>query len=377
MGLSITRKSSARAASQRITYWLVILMLLPVLGIRAQNAEASAYRVAYILYGDAYGEGQIWTMNPDGSDQQMFSDLPSVLPAIAPDGAHIAYIANETGSDYAERLWDLNVVNVSTGEVYTLVSQERVTHISWSPDGDQLLYFKFNYDELYRSVGDLFVANADGSSPHLLVSDQFFYPPPAWSPDGSTILFTSREGDVETLYIVNADGTNLRALHDDIPCFICDAPRWTVNGQYIVYMDYPDLYRMDVTCIDQPETCDAATLRLTDFSDQYNAIDVAHSRYGQPAYSISSDSRFLVYTFGYRYQGGGIDIASMSFDGEGWANRQVLYHGDFYLYGAMLSPDDSTIFFNDENTIYRMNVDGSELIPLLEGNLYGFMPATG
>lgn len=360
----------------RFVGWFLLLLLITGNGIRAQDGETASYRVTYIQYGEAYGDGQIWTMNPDGSDQQVLSDLTSVLPVIASDGEHIAFMSNENG-EYAERLWDLSVLDVSSGETQTLVSQAKVTHVTWSPDGERLLFFTFTYDGLYRAIGDLLVVNADGANPLLLASDHQLYAAPVWSPDSRTILFDSHDDDIETLFVVNADGTNLRALHTDIPCFICAAPNWTQDGRYIVYLDYPDVYRMDASCIDQPETCDDATVQITDFSADYNAIDVYHARYGTPIYSIASDSSFLIYTFGYRHDGGGIDIARMSFDAAGWANRQMLYHGDYYLYGALLSPDDNLIFFNDGDTIYRMNADGSDLRPLLQGNLYGFIHITG
>lgn len=365
----LIRKPIFRITQHVRTCWLPLLIaFLPTIGISAQNDDSPAYRVVYTTYASGSGQHRIWTMNSDGAEKQLLAIISDSVPSISPDGRHIAYFENPTGEQ-----WDLRVVAIGEGEVPTFVTQNHWAAALWSPGGDRLLFYDFAYDVFYHAIGDLLVVDADGANAISLARDEEIYPPPVWSPDGSVVLFTSRSEDVETLYAINADGTNLRALHSDIPCFICDPPRWTPDGQFIIFMDYPDLYRMDATCIDEPDTCDDTMQRLTGFDGEYNAVDVYHSRYGQPFYSIASDSTFLVYTFGYRREGGGIDIASMPLDADGWENRPILIQVE-RLSGAMLSPDNSLIFFNEDERIYRMSVDGSDLLPLVRGNLYGFIP---
>jgi Tol biopolymer transport system component/predicted Ser/Thr protein kinase len=100
----------------------------------------------------------------------------------------------------------------------------------WSRDGRQLVFVKGS---------DLFLANADGTAAHFLVSA----PGPgsayavAFSPDGSRIRFSLRdEANSNSLWEVRSDGSNLRQLlkgwHTP-PNECCG--RWTGDGRYYVF----------------------------------------------------------------------------------------------------------------------------------------------
>jgi TolB protein len=66
---------------------------------------------------------------------------------------------------------------------------------------------------------------------------------PAWSPDGRSIAFTGKD----SIYIMNADGTNQRKLAAG------SKPKWSPDGKFIVYSvssdegrNYPsDIYIMN------------------------------------------------------------------------------------------------------------------------------------
>ena len=87
--------------------------------------------------------------------------------------------------------------------------QPASTDASFSPDGSTIL-FAANHD------GDLeiYVVNADGTDTRALTENdkQDFFP--SWSPDGKSIVFSSDRGGSVELYLMDADGGNQRLLID-------------------------------------------------------------------------------------------------------------------------------------------------------------------
>jgi TolB protein len=78
------------------------------------------------------------------------------------------------------------------------------------------------YTVAYASFGPLnsaiYVANADGRHEQLLVGGSVLDMNPSFSPDGRTVLFTSRRDGSADIYRVQIDGTGLERLTDD-PAF--------------------------------------------------------------------------------------------------------------------------------------------------------------
>jgi Tol biopolymer transport system component/predicted Ser/Thr protein kinase len=107
---------------------------------------------------------------------------------------------------------------------------------SWSPDGKQMVFIK---------GADLYLANSDGTSPHLLVSARGSAFAPAFSPDGSRIRFSVlSQTNTRSLWEVRADGSNLHQLlagwHTP-PDECCG--RWTQDGHYYVFENGTDQVR--------------------------------------------------------------------------------------------------------------------------------------
>jgi TolB protein len=95
---------------------------------------------------------------------------------------------------------------------------------AWSPDGSQILFETSASEEIHSEI---WIVNPDGGSPHELpitpaCGGPFSDPnssgcfDPAWSPDGTKIVFarSSADGATRNIYIVNADGSGLAQVTD-------------------------------------------------------------------------------------------------------------------------------------------------------------------
>jgi Tol biopolymer transport system component/predicted Ser/Thr protein kinase len=99
---------------------------------------------------------------------------------------------------------------------------------NWSPDGRQLVFVK---------ASDLYLANADGTGSHRLVSAPGLPYGAVFSPDGSRIRFSLHDqANTHSLWEVRIDGSNLHQLlkgwHTP-PRECCG--RWTHDGRYYLF----------------------------------------------------------------------------------------------------------------------------------------------
>lgn len=136
---------------------------------------------------------------------------------------------------------------------------------SWSPDSSQLAFLSRDADD-ETSRFDLYVVNADGSELKAIVTQASFstvdgqalppYGVPAWSPDGTMLAFVAGYFDDRNIYRVQADGSELIKLtNTPNEKFI---PQWSPDGQWIAYAAY--------TSTDQCPSCGGKNLELIDIN---------------------------------------------------------------------------------------------------------------
>jgi Tol biopolymer transport system component len=82
---------------------------------------------------------------------------------------------------------------------------------------------------------NIFLMHADGSHTDRVTSGEFHDDVPAWSPDGSTMAFQTDRAPAG-IWVVEADGSNLRPLIADRPDFVGPAhPAWSPDGHSIAF----------------------------------------------------------------------------------------------------------------------------------------------
>ena len=92
---------------------------------------------------------------------------------------------------------------------------------------------------VFDLLGDLYTVPIEGGEAKPLITGLPFDGQPVYSPDGSTIAFTSDRSGSDNLWIAKADGSDPRQLSKDKEGdFI--SPSWTPDGEYVIVSRNPE-----------------------------------------------------------------------------------------------------------------------------------------
>jgi len=236
------------------------LVLLPVLAalVGIVGASQSAYatypgtndgRLAFgMIVG---GNVDIYSVLPNGNDLRRLTTDASfdACPSYSPDGKEIAFCSSRSG---ATEIWKMKQDGTK---------QEQVTHLNgvngnaifpdFSPDRSKIVFGT-------QISGDIWVVNSDGSGATQLTSGPDVDLIPAWSPDGSKIVFI-RNGQVWT---INTNGGGATQLTFD-PAPKGQVPDWSPDGRKIAYSSGDDIWVMNANGSDQhPVFADPSTIEF-------------------------------------------------------------------------------------------------------------------
>ena len=191
-------------------------------------------RIAFVRDRDRQ-TANIFVMNADGSDQRRLTPnlrrRPWIELAWSPDWKKIAFVASGGHRGAA----DIFVMNADGSGLRNATNTVTTSFdFAWSPDGRRIAY-------LEGSLGGapLTVVNADGTGKQQLTGPLMVdLGSPSWSPDGRTLAFTGRGGDI---YVVHAEGSGLRKLTAG-PGWDVGA-RWSPDGRRILFLSSRDVHR--------------------------------------------------------------------------------------------------------------------------------------
>lgn len=181
-------------------------------------------RIAYISGRAGWNTHEVFVINADGSGDTNLTnnDVQEYGATWSPDGSRIAF-GTKLGGDI-----QIYTMNPDGTDQRPLPTPAAGMAPSWSPDGTQIVFVSER-----NGNSDIFLMDADGGNQQALVSGEAWDYAPVWSPDGTQIAFTStRDGD-PAIYIVPADGGEPERVSGRN--MVADISSWSPDGQRLVF----------------------------------------------------------------------------------------------------------------------------------------------
>lgn len=190
------------------------------------------------------GSKEIYVMDYDGANQQTITANGGLnkFPEWSFDNSKLAFV---TKLPHANR-WELWVQDLKGGRSVLQAPTSYVSSPAFSPDGTKMV---FSAREVNRADADIYVAELDSGQRSNRSNHPAIDTSPTWSPTGQQIAFVSNRSGSPQLWVMDADGSNLQQLVTEGGH--CDSPDWSPDGRLIAYSwQAPTRWKHDIYVIE-------------------------------------------------------------------------------------------------------------------------------
>jgi len=120
--------------------------------------------------------------------------------------------------------WDVNDPKGEFKEIDISVNSGTWMNIDVSPDGEYIVF---------DLLGDIYRMSFGGGEAEKLAGGIAWHMQPVYSPDGRYIAFTSDQGGGDNIWVMDADGSNARAVTEET-FRLLNSPAWSPDSEFLV-----------------------------------------------------------------------------------------------------------------------------------------------
>jgi TolB protein len=170
------------------------------------------------------GNFEIYSIPVGGNEMERLSKGLGALyaPELSPDGKQILFTNGSSG------IWVMKI----NGKAPRAITTKNDIDPTWSPDGSMIAFASSR-----RGERQLFIMDADGSNIRQVTNLEDMGGRSSWSPDGKKLAFYAGPAGDHNIYTINIDGTGLTQLTysgDNL------GPSWSPDGNWIAFTSFRD-----------------------------------------------------------------------------------------------------------------------------------------
>lgn len=181
------------------------------------------------------GNPQIWVINSDGTNQLPLTNVGvgACQPTWSADGLKLAYISPCTGSGIRETYPNarIYILDLQTKETLQIPSSSLSDYQpTWSPDGKTIAFSTVGERQTVIALYD--VESGTRTDLTMRGGKNIF---PAWSPDSTQIAYIATTSGSEVLWLMQADGIGQRLYISLETKVRYENPAWSTDGSTLVF----------------------------------------------------------------------------------------------------------------------------------------------